>query len=91
MVEVKVSYQGPFLDITRKKEEQVRLDRPQVRELIEFLVGCYGSRFKGLLIDPQTGEDKRSIIIIANGRRLGMDKELCAGDEISFLTAIAGG
>ena len=91
MIDVKVSYQGPFLDITRKREEQVRLERPKVRDLIELLGGCYGQRFKGLLIDPRTGEDKRSVIMIANGRRLEMDTELRAGDEVSFLTAIAGG
>ena len=54
MIDVKVSYQGPFLDITRKREEQVRLERPQVRDLIEILGGCYGERFKGLLIDPRS-------------------------------------
>lgn len=91
MIEVKVSYHGPFLDITRKREERIQLDRPRARDLIEQLAGCYGGRFRDLLIDARTGEEKRSTLLVANGRRLELDVELNGGEEISFLTSIAGG
>ncbi|MBI2875533.1 MAG: MoaD/ThiS family protein [Candidatus Tectomicrobia bacterium] len=91
MIEVKVSYHGPFMDITHKREERIRLDRPRARDLIEQLTGCYGSRFRDLLIDAQTGEEKRSTLLVANGRRLELDSELGGGEEVSFLTSIAGG
>lgn len=91
MIEVKVSYHGPFLDITRKREERVRLERSRARDLIEQLAGCYGGRFRDLLIDAHTGEEKRSTLLVAGGRRLELDTEFQGGEEVSFLTSIAGG
>lgn len=91
MIEVKVSYHGPFLDITRKREERVHLERHRARDLIEQLAGCYGGRFRDLLIDAHSGEEKRSTLLVADGHRLELEAELQGGEEISFLTSIAGG
>lgn len=89
-ITVKVKYTSIFREITRRGEELILLEKPEVRELVEYLTQAYGKKFQQLLIDQKTGDISLTdgVFVSRGGYRVKMADTLGQGDEIVFLVAI---
>lgn len=90
---VKTLYASTFRDITGKVEETVPLERPVVKELVDYLTRVYGKKFRDLVIDPATGDItvQGGIFIAVGGHRVKMTDTISEGDTVAFLMGMAGG
>lgn len=90
---VKTLYASMFRDITGKTEETIQLERPIVKELLDYLTKVYGKKFKDLVIDPKTGDVtvEGGIFIAIGGHRVKMSDTISEGDTVAFLMGMAGG
>lgn len=91
MVEVKLKYMGIFQDFTKQKEESIRLEDPMIKDLINLLGRKYGVQFKDIFINPENNQFKQGMMILVNGKRSDLESKLNGGEEVVFISAIAGG
>lgn len=90
-----VEYFLNFAQITRKKREEIPIhgDSITLRELIDTLVGKYGSTFRRNTVQGE--EIHEFCCILVNGRDARginkLDTKLKRGDVVSFFSALAGG
>jgi len=90
-LKIKVKYLGAFADVTQSKEETLEIASPLLGSLIDHLVERNGGKFHELLIDSATDALRGGATLLVNGRLRGMRHELSDGDEVTLLTAVAGG
>jgi molybdopterin converting factor small subunit len=96
-VKIKVTGYGKFKGLIGAEVSlELEAERATVREALEVLCNQYGEGFESTLLDPSTGEIKRSNLVLLNGqpyinlaRRLG--SELKEGDGITLLPVLVGG
>jgi molybdopterin synthase sulfur carrier subunit len=73
------------------------IDAPvdDVGELIKFIADRFQPSFKDVLIDPKSGQVRRTFLILVDGRDIafleGLRTKLKEGDTIAFFPPVAGG
>jgi molybdopterin converting factor small subunit len=97
MISLKLRFEPPFNEITKKTNDIVKLEKSlTLKELLDFFYNKYGEKFKELLWDKKNPEKFSSFLsIIINGRSY-RDKNflktiLNDGDDIAFLYLYFGG
>ncbi|MFQ5711549.1 MAG: ubiquitin-like small modifier protein 1 [Candidatus Geothermarchaeales archaeon] len=96
MTSVRLALSSVLHDITGAKELELDLNQGStVKDLFDTLFEKYGADFRRRILDPKTGDLRRFIIVIVNGRDIRhmnqMETELKEGDEVAILPAVAGG
>lgn len=83
-MEVKVVYLGLIADVTRRKEERVKLDSEiKFSEFLSMLFIKY-PKLKEL-------SEKLELIFLVNGIKYRDDERLHDGDEVAIMTVPSGG
>jgi len=81
-------------DLTKTQTLQLDLTGT-VQDALNQIFELFGDTLKSRLIDPETGQIKRYVIIALNRKDIrhiqGLETPLTEGDEISILPAAAGG
>ncbi|MEE9202958.1 MAG: MoaD/ThiS family protein [Dehalococcoidia bacterium] len=91
MAKVTVRFYGSFRHITGKEEESVEPAEATLEGLVQAMEGSYGQRFTQVLRDPQK-QLSAGMMALVNGKQFpGWQTPLAQGDEVTFLSAIAGG
>ena len=75
---------------------ELETEEATLRDALMVLCSQHGERLESILLDPSTGEIKRSNLILLNGQSymgLGtrLDTKLKNGDEIALCPVLAGG
>ena len=97
MINVSVRYLVQFSIITGKKQEYVAIvEGATLNDLLNQLTEKYGPALKKELFDTKTGEVKRHVLILINGRSMDQYKDrlattLSVGDSIIFTFPVSGG
>jgi MoaD family protein len=91
MGKVRIRFFGSFRSITGKEEESVELAEATLEGLVQAMDRSYGQRFIQTLRDPQK-QLSPGMMALVNGQQFpGWQTPLSDGDEVTFLSAIAGG
>jgi len=90
---VTLKYLAPICDIAKTYTEQVTIDEGMTLvQLAERLSVRYGSPFRKLFFDKNTGEFRPMFIVNLNGQPMeAFDVVLQDGDTLAFIPPIAGG
>jgi len=97
MISLKLRYEPPFNEVTKKTTEIVKLEKEiTLQALLEYFYEKYGEKFKELLWDKKNPQQFSSFLsIIVNGISYRDDKFLETilkdGDDIAFLYLYFGG
>ncbi|MFX1259465.1 MAG: MoaD/ThiS family protein [Promethearchaeota archaeon] len=97
MISLKLRFEPPFNEITKKTNDVVKLEKElTLKELLEYFYKKYGEKFKELLWDKKNPSEFSSFLsIIINGRSYRYEKFLETllrdGDDIAFLYLYFGG
>lgn len=97
MIALKLRYEPPFNEVTKKTNEIVKLEKEiTLQNLLEYFYEKYGEKFKELLWDKKNpGQFSSFLSIIINGMSYRHDKFLETllkdGDDIAFLYLYFGG
>ncbi|MFX0033265.1 MAG: MoaD/ThiS family protein [Candidatus Hodarchaeota archaeon] len=97
MISLKLRYEPPFNEVTKKTTEIVKLEKEiTLQALLEYFYEKYGEKFKELLWDKKNPVQFSSFLsIIVNGISYRDDKFLETilkdGDDIAFLYLYFGG
>lgn len=96
MPTVTVKYVGNFWKLAGKREEKQEIaEDATIMHLADTLCKKYGSKFKEELLDATTSQLRPSVLIVANGQRLGKQeaskKTLEDGDSILIGHVVGGG
>jgi MoaD family protein len=91
MARVTVHFYGSFRHVAGKEEESVELAEATLEGLVQAMERSYGQRFSQTLRDPQK-QLSPGMMALVNGKQFpGWQTPLSDGDEVTFLSAIAGG
>ncbi len=71
-------------------EEIVLDDGASITGGIGVAAGQHGEGFRKLVAD-ENGSVRPSLLVLVNGRPAGPDQRLSPGDEVTLLSAVAGG
>jgi len=93
MITVHTEFHSHFKEIAATERDVFELDQPLVSELAKRVCDRFGPRMRALLIDPDTTElnERGTLFLDAEGRRIYMDDTLNDGDVVTFMMGIAGG
>jgi len=91
---IKFLFFSALHDLTKTQTLQLDLTGT-VQDALNQIFELFGDTLKSRLIDPETGQIKRYVIIALNRKDIrhiqGLETPLTEGDEISILPAAAGG
>ncbi|MHA1278440.1 MAG: MoaD family protein [Candidatus Helarchaeota archaeon] len=94
MSKIKFLFFSALHDLTKTQTLQLDLTGT-VQDALNQIFELFGDTLKSRLIDPETGQIKRYVIIALNRKDIrhiqGLETPLTEGDEISILPAAAGG
>ncbi len=91
MAKVQVRFFGSFRNVTGKEAESVELAEATLEGLVQAMDRSYGQPFTQTLRDPQK-QLSPGMMAMVNGKQFpGWQTPLSEGDEVTFLSAIAGG
>jgi len=94
-VVVNVKFIGSFRSFSGKDKLAIKLKnavslRALVRKIVEKL-----PKLKSVLIDPESGDPRASMLVLVNGREIsvlkGLDTTVDDGDEVVFVPVVHGG
>jgi molybdopterin synthase sulfur carrier subunit len=100
MTEMKLLVKGYFhLGKAMGGHHTLEVEQPgisTIRDLLAHLSQRFGKDLTDLILDPETKELARHIILLVNGQNVlflsdGLDSPLKDGDEITFFPPVAGG
>lgn len=92
---VNVKFIGSFRSFSGKDKLAIKLKnavslRALVRKIVEKL-----PKLKSVLIDPESGDPRASMLVLVNGREIsvlkGLDTTVDDGDEVVFVPVVHGG
>ena len=94
MPKVRFLFFSALQDLTKTNRVEIDADGT-VKDALEKVFEVYGDLFKNSVVDRETGNIKRYIIVAVNRKDIrhlnGLDTALTANDEIAILPAAAGG
>jgi MoaD family protein len=91
MAEVRVRFYGSFRNITGKEMDSIQLDQATLEGLVQAIETAYGQGFTQVLRDPQQ-KLSPGMMVLVNGKQFtGWQTLLSEGDDVTFMSAIAGG
>ena len=95
MLNIKIMFLSILTDITDVAELNLKVeDNSTIRNILNQLASKFGAKFKENIF--KTSNDlSKYVLITVNGKHIrlleGLETKVQAGDEISFIPAIAGG
>jgi MoaD family protein len=92
---VSVKFVGSFRGISGKDELKLKFGRPvSLKALVEKIVEQL-PKLKPSLIDPESGESRRTMLVLVNGREIsvlnGLETRVSDEDEVVFVPVVHGG
>ena len=90
-IEITINASGILKPLITDKTINLKKDS-LLLDLLNVMIRRYGSRFRKIVVDPETKEISASICIMRNGKTTNnFDEKLEHGDEITVFIFIAGG
>ena len=91
-ITVRVQYAGLMLQLTNCTEEEIDIPAGSTfPELISVLASRHGAKLRAEVYDPERARLRPGIVALVNGSPPTPQTWLRAGDEVSFMVALAGG
>lgn len=90
-MKVMVSYEHPWVNVTKVRKETVSVNQGTLSALLHQLEQTYGPTFGQIVFDPASGEIRPEIAVLVDGRRGELESQLKDGSEVAFLLPFAGG
>lgn len=94
-INVEVRLLGVFRGLTGKSHVSLKLEKPNVRDVVQTLAEMFSAEIKKLLIDPELGDPRINALILVNGKEInvleGLETEIEAGDEVTLIPVSHGG
>lgn len=88
---MKVSFHSTVREATGTNE--IELEAPTVRELLEKLRETFGDKLYGMLLDG--GSLREDVVILVNGQNIshigGLEASLGADDDVAIFPPVSGG
>jgi len=94
-MEITVHYFTVLRELTEKRQEKIRMrEGSTVEDMLAFLAGSYGTRFKRY-VSPPKGKKGLQLVLLLNNQDItqldGLKTTLHDGDTVSLILPIAGG
>lgn len=95
-IQIKVKFLGIFKGISGREQFPMELkESVSVREVVERLNEFLPPDFRRILIDPELGDPRPNVLILLNGREIGvfegLETKVMDGDEMVFIPVSHGG
>ena len=84
-----------FRRLTGVDRLSLRVENPNVRDVIAVLVDSIPEEARALLVDPELNDPRPNALILLNGREInvlkGLETNVCNGDEVTLVPVVHGG